>query len=211
MGLKIEHIKGEVKSISQNAIILIAEKKNLFTIPELVGTDVLDGKVEWILKSQNKKDAPRKIILEWNNPFSLTIDKPTSGSYSYHLQACYMCAKEKKKKISTDSLNVSSYCPPRIKNLTPSVMGEIIPGSSLSYQFDLEGANFHTLELEIYSQSENNEKKLHTTKEKCVEGKVTFNIDNSKTRKWKPKKNEVYFEILVKLFDKNEKIYLDYE
>lgn len=209
MGLKIQHISGEIRSASKKAVILMADERSLFGIPELKEFEIIDGKVEWVLKSQDKKTEVKKVVLPWNSFFPLSINKLTSGSYSYHLQAHYVDVK--KNKRSTDSICISSYCPPKILSLTPSVTGEITPGDKLTYEFCLEGLNYDNLELEVYTESKGSQKKKCSVKERCVEGKVKFSIKESETAKWKPKPNETELRILMKLLDKSNENYLSYE
>lgn len=206
MSLQIQYISGEIKSNTEKVVVLLAGEKALFGIPELKEADILGNKVEWILLSQNKKDEVSKKTLKWNEPFSIVIDKLTSGSYSYSLQATYTNIKNKKE--STDSLSVSSYCDPHILNVSTSINGEFIPGNSVSLDATIEGLNSNNLVLEVYIENGDKEKKVHSEEQKCIEGKVSFSISQSKTAKWKPKPKETNPKILFKLFDKNNKKYL---
>jgi len=207
MGLKIQHLQGEAKSVSKKAVILIAEQENVFGIPDIDRNDILDDNIEWILFSQNKKDVKERVIKKSNENYTVTIDKLTSGSYSYHLKALYVSIKKKKKTITTDSICISGDCTPRILNISSSVAGELIPGNELKIDITLEGLNSNDLVLEIYSQNGDKQKKLHSVKEKCIEGKVSFFVDGSKTAKWKPNPKETELQILIKLFDKSNKKY----
>ncbi|NDV70008.1 hypothetical protein [Dysgonomonas sp. 25] len=211
MGLKIQHLQGEVKSVSKKAVVLIAGQENVFAIPDIDHSDILDDTIEWVLISQNKKDIKSRITKKSDENYTVTIDNLTSGSYSYHLKASYISIKKKKKTITTDTICISGDCPPRILNISSSVTGELNPGNSIKVDATLEGLNANDLLLEVYSQTGDKQKKIHTVKEKCIEGKISFSIDGSKTAKWKPKPKETELQILIKLFDKSNKKYLCYE
>jgi hypothetical protein len=210
MGLKIQHVSGEIKSTTKKAVVLVAGQESIFEIPDIDHNDVLDDNIEWILISQNKKDIKSKTIKKSREGYIITIDKLTSGSYSYHLKASYVSIK-KKKVISTDSICISGYCVPRILDISSSVVAELIPGNNIKVDANLEGLNSNDLVLEIYSRNGDNQKKLYTVKEKCIEGRISFSIDGSKTAKWKPKPKEAELRILIKLLDKSNKKYLSYE
>lgn len=210
MGLKIQHLKGKVKSVSKGAVILMADQENVFGIPDIDRNDVLDDNIEWMLISQNKKDIRSKVTKKSTENNIITIDKLTSGSYSYHLKASYVSIKKKKKTVSTDSICISGYSLPKILNISSSITGQLTPGNSIKIDATLEGLNSNDLVLEIYSQNGNKQKKIHTVKQKCIEGKVSFSIDGSKTTKWKPKPKETDLQILIKLFDNSHKKYLSY-
>lgn len=208
MALKITHLDGATKSVSNKLVVVLADNTNTFAIPGLKAEEVFNGTVEWVLLSKDKKDEVIKMSKKWNDVFQLSLSKDLCGAYSYYLKASYINVKNK-KKLSTDGINISGYCEPKIVNVV-STKTSIAPGEELKIDFKLDGLNANELNLEVYSKEENKLKKLNSFKGKCIEGAISFWVEGAKTIKWKPKKSASTLQLVIKLQDKNNKKHLSY-
>lgn len=208
MALEIKSLDGVAKTVSNKFVVVLADNDNTFGIPYIKAEEVSEGMVEWVLLSKDKKQEIYKVSKQWNDTFTLCLSKELCGAYSYYLKASYINSKNKKKE-STDGINISGYCEPRIQNVL-STKTVIKPGEDLKIDLKLEGLNANDLNLEIYSKEDSKLKKLNNLKGKCIEGELSFFIEGAKTIKWKPKKNASTLQLVIKLQDKNTKKYLSH-